>query len=243
MKNLIALCCFFSLALISRPSFSQTKIDTAEITSSVPELYDFHEIIYPIWHEAYPAKDTAALKSFVPQIKASMKKINDAKLPGILKDKEDAWKSQLKEFNTAAENYYTAAAGKDVKAMLDAAESLHHNFEMMIRVIRPVIKALDDYHQILYVIYHKLYPDKKYTEIAAYMDRMIAEADSLTKYPQDKLKKRLGDNVSKYETAAKELYDSTVALKEALKGNDAAKKDEAIVNVHTKYQALEAVFK
>jgi hypothetical protein len=243
MKKVIVLFCFLSLAFISRPSFSQTKIDTVEITSSVPELSDFHEIIYPMWHEAYPAKDTAALKGFVPQIKASMKKINDAKLPGILKDKEEAWKNQLMEFNTAAENYYKAAEGKDVQAMLDAAENLHYNFEMMIRVIRPVLKAVNDYHQILYVIYHKLYPDKKYTEITGYMDKLIAEADSLTKYPQDKLKKRLGENVSKFETASKELYDATVALKEVLKGNDDAKKDEAILNVHTKYKALETVFK
>lgn len=234
--------CFVVLAFTAKISYSQTKIDSAEITSSVPALSDFHEIIYPMWHVAYPAKDIKALKGFVPQIKTAVEKINNAELPGILREKKDDWKKQLKEFNAAVENYYKAAEGTDDQAMLDAAEALHANFEKMVRVLRPVLKVMDDYHQSLYVIFHKLYPDKKYDEIAKGMDNLIALADSITKFPKDKLQKKLGSDVSKFDAAAKELYDATVSLKEVLKGNDSAKKDEAILNMHTKYQKLEAVF-
>lgn len=242
MKKLTVLTILTCLALCSGVAFSQTKIDSAEITSSVPELYDFHEIIYPMWHEAYPAKDITTLKGFVPQIKSSMEKINKAELPGILREKKDAWAKQLKEFNAAAEEYYKAAEGNVDSTLLNAAENLHYNFEMMIRVLRPVLKVIDSYHQSLYVIYHKLYPDKKYDEMALGMDNLIAMADSIMKYPQEKLKKRLGDKITKFDTAAKELYDATVGLKEALKGTDSAKKDEAILNVHGKYQSLQAIF-
>jgi hypothetical protein len=243
MKKIVVLLYLVFFICATKTSFSQTKVDSVEITSSVPALTGFHEIIYPIWHTAYPAKDINALKGFVPQIKASMESINSAVLPGILKDKEAAWKNQLKEFNTSAENYYKASEGTDDEAMLIAAEKLHHNFEMMIRVIRPVMKEIDDYHQILYIIYHKLYPARKYDEIAKLMDTLIERADAITKYPQDKLKKRLGDNIPKFDLASKELYKASVSLKEILNGIDSVKKDEAVQNVHTMYQNLESVFR
>lgn len=243
MKKFNLLLCLIFFVLTNQISFSQVKIDSSEITSSVPELTNFHEIIFPIWHTAYPAKDINALKGFVPQIKASMDAINKAALPGILKDKENLWKVQLQQFNVSADNYYKAAGENDDEAMLAAAEALHHNFEMMIRVIRPVIKEMDDYHQILYIIYHKLYPDKKYNEIAGFMDSLIERADAIRKYPQDKLKKHLGDNISKFDPATDELYNATVTLKEVLNGNDITKKSEAVQYMHSMYQNLEAVFK
>ena len=97
----------FTLMLLSLTSvsFSQEKIDSTEITSEVPELFAFHEVIYPMWHNAYPAKDYEALKGFVPQIKTSVAAINNAKLPGILREREGDWKTRLNELNTVAEAY------------------------------------------------------------------------------------------------------------------------------------------
>lgn len=239
-KYLVVLCSF--LLVFAIQTFSQTKIDSTEITSSVPALTDFHRIIYPMWHTAYPAKDFDALRGFVPEIKITMETINKAVLPGILKDKEEKWKNQLNELNAAADNYYKASEGKNDEALLEAAEKLHFNYELMIRVIRPVLKEIDEYHQTLYIIYHKLYPGKKYNEIANLMDDLIVKADAIARYPQDKLKKRLGDNVAKFDLASKELYNATLSLKEVLKGSDVDKKDDAVENVHTIYQQLESVF-
>jgi hypothetical protein len=240
MKKFAVLC--FILLVCGFNLSSQVKIDTSEITSSVPALTDFHEVIFEIWHTAYPEKDINALKGFVPQIKESMEELNKAVLPGILKDKEADWNKQLKDLNEAAENYYRASEGKDDEILLDAAEKIHYQFEMMNRVIRPVLKELDAYHQLLYIIYHKLYPDRKYSEIEVLMDSLIERADALVKYPRDKLKKRLGDGVVSYDNASKELYQATVSLKEILAGNDPVKKDEAVEQVHTLYQHLESIF-
>ncbi len=242
MRSLHIILCLFLVVFIDLNTFSQVTIDSSEITSKIPELAEFHEIIFPIWHTAYPAKDINALKAYVPQIKVQMEALNKAVLPGILLDKENLWKKQLQQFNVAADNYYRAAGENDDEAMLASAEELHHNFEMMNRVIRPVLKEMDDYHQLLYVIYHKLYPDKKYDEIKGYMDGLIERADAIRKYPHDKLKKRLGDNVSNFDPAASELYNSTVALKEVLNGDDILKKSEALQHMHSMYQNLEAVF-
>jgi hypothetical protein len=242
MNKFLCVFCFTFLFFTARTTFCQTKIDSAEISSDVPELYDFHDIIYPMWHNAYPAKDIKALKDFVPEIKSSMTKINNAKLPGILREREDKWKNQLKEFNNAAENYYKASSENNDKALLDAAEKLHYNFEMMVRVLRPVFKEIDDYHVTLYIIYHKLYPEKKYDEIGKQMDNLINKAVAITKIPNDKLKKRLGGKTTDFDAVSKELYDATVALKEELKSKNEKKIDGAIQKMHSIYQKLDKLF-
>jgi hypothetical protein len=55
----------FTLAItliIHCPIFTQDKEHSSEISSSIPELSDFHEVIYPIWHTAYPDKDIKMMK-------------------------------------------------------------------------------------------------------------------------------------------------------------------------------------
>ena len=153
MKRLFILM-FVSILFVS-VNLKHRTIDSTEITSSVPELSQFHDVIYVIWHEAYPSKDIPALKSMVGKIQTDMGNINNAQLPGILKDKAGKWQDGLKVLNASAENYYATAKGSDDQAMLDAAEKLHSDFEMMVRVLKPVSKEVDEYHKDLYVIFHE----------------------------------------------------------------------------------------
>lgn len=240
MKKLLITLTLVLLFFSSKNSFSQ--IDSSEISWTVPELIKFHDVIYLIWHEAYPAKDIKALKGFVPEIKASMEKINNAKLPGIVREKENKWKEGLVAFNETAEKYYKASEGTDDQAMLDAAENLHSNFEMMIRILKPVAKEIDEYHKVLYVIYHKFFPEKKYGDILNVMDDLISKADAISKVAEDKLQKRLKEKFASYAPAAKELYENTVALKDILKTNDSGKIDIAVEKMHSSYQKLEGLF-
>jgi hypothetical protein len=243
MKNITMLLFLVTILFYPVLSYSQSKTDSAEITSTVPELNKFHEIIYPIWHDAYPSKDYKALKSFVPQIKESVEAINKAKLPGILRDKEAEWKNKLDELNTSAQKYYKAADNNDNEALLSAAEGIHTSYERMNRVIRPAIKEIDDYHQVLYIIYHKLYPDGKFDEIAKLTGDLTAKAEAILNYPKDRLKQRLGDNITRYYDAAKQLVNTTLNLKEALKGSDTERKKTAVESVHKAYLDLDSVFK
>ena len=240
MKKLLVTVLAVLFFLTGKNAFSQ--IDSSEITSSVPELIKFHDVIYLIWHEAYPSKDIKALKGFVPEIKTSMEKINSAKLPGILREKEDKWKEGLVVFNSSASEYYTAAELTDDQKMLDAAEKLHSKFEMMIRILKPVLKEVDEYHKVLYVIYHKYFPDKKFSEILNVIDDLIQKADDITKVSEEKLKKRLGDKCKDYSTAAKDLYDNTVSLKDILKTNDSPQITSSVEKMHSSYQKLEGLF-
>lgn len=238
MKKIYVLL-FIALSLITINVNAQNTIDSTEITSSVPELYQFHDVIYVIWHEAYPAKDIVALKGMVEKIQNYMEKINSAQLPGILKDKEAKWKEGLKVLNASAENYYNIAKGNDDQAMLDAAEKLHADYEMMVRTLKPVSKEVDSYHKDLYVIFHKFYPAKDYNAIAGIIDNMIIKAEACS---NAKLPKRLENKTEEYQKTVKELVEKTTALKEALKTNDGALIDKAVDVMHSKYQDLEKMF-
>jgi hypothetical protein len=238
MKNLFILL-LIAVSFIAVNVNAQHTIDSTEITSSVPELSAFHDVIYVIWHEAYPNKDIAALKSMVEKIKPYMEKINNAKLPGIAQDKDSKWKEGLKVLNASAENYYKTAEGSDDQAMLDAAEKLHADFEMMVRVLRPVNKEVDSYHKDLYVIFHKFFPSKDYKSIEGIIDGMILKAEACT---NAKLPKRLEGKTEEYQKLTKELVEKTIALKDALKSNDGATIDKAVDVMHSKYQDVEKLF-
>ena len=74
--------CFVVSAMIKL--YAQQEIQTMETESKVPELGQFHEIIYPIWHTAYPAKDCAAPRSYTPEVNRLSEKIFSAKVPNKL---------------------------------------------------------------------------------------------------------------------------------------------------------------
>ncbi len=129
-----------------------------ETRSSVPELRAFHEVIYQIWHKAWPAKDTQLLKELIPDIEEGFAKLSNATLPGILRDKQNDWSAGIKTIERIIASYKTAAAADQKTALLKAAEDLHTQFENLMRMVRPVLKEIDAFHQELYRLYHYYMP-------------------------------------------------------------------------------------
>jgi hypothetical protein len=210
-----------------------------EIESSVPELEAFHEIIYPIWHTAYPEKDISALKGFVPEINKLAGRIFEAKLPGILRDKEGKWQAGLAEFKKSVEAYNAAAKAADDQALLNAAEVLHARYEMLVRTIRPVLKEIDDFHKALYVVFHRSLPDKNFAEIKAVSGDLASKAETVTKAT---LSKRLEAKSAAFQAASADLLMAARELETACRGEDNAAIESAVLTLHTKYQALEKIF-
>jgi len=213
--------------------------ESRETESSVPELEAMHEVIYPIWHDAYPNKDVAALRGFVGEVESLAGKVIAAELPGILRDREAKWKAGLEELKKAVDAYKAAAAGTDDQALLDAAELLHMRYEMLVRAIRPVLKEVDEFHKVLYVIYHKYLPDKKYDEIKAVAADLRLKAEAATKAT---LSKRLESRAAAYQTAAGKLLEAAQKLEAACAAGSGPEIEKAVEEVHSSYQALEAVF-
>lgn len=231
----------FSILFIAINSFSfaQDSSLVHETSSSVPELIEFHDVIYLIWHEAYPNKDYEALRGYVNEINQQAAKVYDAQLPGILRDKEEKWKEGLVELKKAVDDYNITAEGSDDEQLLNAAETLHSKFEMMIRIIKPVLKEVDEFHKVLYVIYHKYLPEKDFDNIKAVSEDLQQKAVAIT---EAKPTKRIEPKIEQFNTAANELLTATNKLVEVCRSDDNTAIETAIDNVHTKYQKLESVF-
>jgi len=212
---------------------------TQETESTVPELSAFHEVIYPIWHTAYPEKDIAMLKSLVPQVNELAEKVFAAKLPGILREKQAKYDAGLAEFRKSVEAYNAAAKGSDDKAMLDAAEVLHAKYEMLVRILRPVLKEMDAFHKVLYVVYHTHLPAKDWAAIRAAAPDLKAKAEAVTKAT---LPTRLQAKAEAFAKAADELAKAATVLAGLEPKADGAAVEQAVQKLHSRYQELEKIF-
>lgn len=232
LKLLIALFAFIALNSVS---YSQIQ----DTVWRVPELDAFHEVIYPIWHSAYPAKDYNALKKMVDEVNIQAKTLYSATLPGIQRDRQLKWDEGIMQFQKAVEDYNKYAASDDSVGLLNAAENLHSKYEMLVRIVRPVLKEMDEFHKTLYIVYHDYLPNKSYKKLSKVTDKLINQAKAITKA---KLTPRLETKRDAFNIAAAELLTSTQDLKKRVKKNNKTSIDVAVENMHSKYQNLEAVF-
>jgi hypothetical protein len=228
------------LFLITLFTFSIYSQESSETDSSVPALYDFHEIIYPIWHTAYPGKDYSMLKKMVPEVNSGAEKIYSAELPGILRDEKNEWDEGVTKFKSSVEMYSKSMDGGSEEEMLKAAEQLHSDFEMLVRIIRPVTKEVDEFHKVLYMIYHHYWPDRDMIQFKDAVDDLDELAAELNKCV---LPKWAADKSDAFMEQSQKLYESTQSLK-ALKdsNDDNLEIDKAIEYVHSNYVALESLF-
>jgi hypothetical protein len=210
-----------------------------ETKSEVPALTAMHDIIYPIWHTAYPEKDVKALRGFVPQVEEYAAKVLAAKLPGILRDKQAKWDEGLAKLRAAVDGYKVAAAGMDDAALLAAAETLHTNYEGLVRTIRPVLPEVDAFHQVLYVVNHTYAPEKSYDKIREVSAELLSKAEAAARAT---LPTRLEPKSTEYAKAATELVEACRQLDAAAKGHDHEGMLDGVDRVHVKYQALEKIF-
>ncbi len=239
MKNLILVLIVFVFCSFNN-SFSQQQDHSTEINSSVPALSDFHEVVYPLWHTAYPNKDYALFKKILPDLNVRVEKIYSAELPGILRDKQKEWNSGVDKLRASVADYNKACEENNEANILTYAEELHSNYEMLVRIVRPVTKEVDEFHKVLYMIYHHYGPDKNTEELSKAIDNLYLRADELKNCV---LPKWATDKKDEFAKAADELYGSTKELKDL---KDSKTDDKQIQNsidkVHTNYQKLEALF-
>lgn len=95
--------------------------------TSIEDMLDaFHETLQPLWHEAYPKKDAAAIKAEIPKLKVRAKIILGT-AEASAKAKAPAAKALLDAVTTLEE----AAAAKDDVAVLEALRIVHDLYEKL----------------------------------------------------------------------------------------------------------------
>lgn len=211
---------------------------SAETKAEVPALTGFHTVIYQLWHTAWPEKDIALLTSLVPDIEQHAEAVAKAGLPGILRDKQQAWQQHVKGLQAIVGEYKAAVREKNGKRLLDAAEQLHAQYEKLVRVVRPPLAELDAFHTVLYSIYHYDLPGFNLEQIRKSMPELTAKMEALNKVSLPERKKKLEPAFVEKRAA---LAASVAALQHALASDGKETITKAIEAMHADYQALEHV--
>ena len=211
----------------------------AEITAEVPALTAFHEVIFELWHDAWPNKKATLIRELLPKVQEDFAAVEKAELPGILRDKQAAWDEGLATMTAAVVAYEKAVAGTDEQALFDAVENLHSAFERQMRVVRPYMRELESYHVFLYQIYHHFAPAKDLEKLAGAADSLDARCVPLQTAPPPRWFQ--GDaEVLKGEIAA--LCGETEKLGAAAKTSDWKDIAEAVESVHDQYVKILSLF-
>ena len=211
----------------------------AEAKAEVPELRAFHTVIFEIWHGAWPKKDTAQLAALLPKVEAGVQSVAGAELPGILRERKSAWDEGVKGLQAIAAEYKSGVEKKDSQKLLDAAEKLHSQYERLVRVIHPALKELEEFHAVLYMLYHYYMPGDSLEQMknsaSALKEKMVVLDKAV-------LPERLKSKEPAFTTAREKLSRSVDALAATAPSNELKKIKSAVGTVHSDYQALEKVF-
>jgi hypothetical protein len=227
---------FGAAVLAQAPAATQA---THEVSTSVPELTKFHDVIMPMWHTAYPAKDYAALRKISKDVETGVAKIAAAKLPAILHEKQAAWDKGIAELKAAGAAYVKASAGTDDKALLLAAENLHTVYEAQGQIIRPVVPEMNEFHQTLYVVQHTFVPEKKWGEVCKVSGELQTKAEAVAKAT---LPKRVEAKSEAFKKETAQLVADAKALVAACKANQPAGIEKATGTLHSRYESLGKIF-
>ena len=234
---MIAACAILGLA--SGPALAQPAPKPEDLKSSVPALDAMHEVIMPLWHDAWPNKDVKAMAAMLPDIERHFAAVNKAELPLILRDKQAAWVAGVDDLKQTVGAYKAAVGAGDNDALLKAAEKLHAQYEALVKIVRPVLKEMEDFHATLYVLYHY--------QMSPFQPEKAAESVRTLKVKMDALNAaalpdRLKAKTEAFNTQRARLSASIDELVAALDGKDAAKIKTAIEMMHAQYENLEKVF-
>lgn len=226
------------LALFIAPAAAQAP-KPEEITSSVPALDAMHEVIMPMWHDAWPNKDYKALAGLVPAIDRHVAAIAQAELPGILREKAAPWKTGVATLTASAAAYKAAVASGNNETLLEAAEKLHKDYEDLVKVVRPILKEMDAFHGALYTLYHYQLSPFQIEKIAESAQALKAKMDVLNKAV---LPERLEAKTEAFTAQRAALATSVDEVSVAVGAKNEARIKAAIEAMHSAYENLEKLF-
>ena len=233
----IAVSALFGLAIA--PALARQAPKPEDLKASVPALDAMHEVIMPLWHDAWPNKDVKAMAAMLPDIEKHFAAVNKAELPMVLRDKRAAWVAGVDDLKQTVGAYKAAVAAGDNDALLKAAEKLHAQYEALVKVVRPILKEMEDFHATLYVLYHYQMSPFQIEKASESIRALQVKMDALNKAA---LPDRLKAKTEAFNAQRARLGKSIDELAALLDGKDESRIKAAIELMHTQYENLEKVF-
>jgi hypothetical protein len=234
---LLVACALVSLAIT--PAAAQPAPKPEDLKAAVPALDAMHEVIMPLWHDAWPNKDVKAMAAMLPDIEKHLAAVNKAELPMVLRDKKAAWVAGVDNLKQATAAYKAAVGAGDNDALLKAAERLHSDYEALVKIVRPVLKEMEDFHASLYILYHYQMSPFQMAKATESVQALQVKMDALNKATlPDRLKAKT-DAFNTQRARLAKLLDEVTA---AIATKDESKVKTAIEVMHAQYENLERVF-
>jgi hypothetical protein len=236
---------YLLFALSSAAAFADEKIVlTADSTSSDRDttdflrmtINDFHDVMAPLWHQAFPQGDFKSIREKAPLLKDKLMAMLKVKLPSYLEHDQEKLESFLgkqQELTFHVSEVVQAASDSTDSSLALAFERMHWAYEQLEKVFAVPIKELDSFHETLYFLWHKALPKGDYDVIKQTVPVIKAEVNSLMRVslPYGCTKKK--DEFDKRKTA---LKDAVYQLAQACdNGRDENKIKEAVGLVHDKF--------
>jgi hypothetical protein len=241
----LALCATVTAQMVWAQQPAGTKsapapvVTDEETTASVPALSEMHKVVYPLWHTGYAEKNYALIKELLPRADTLVAALDAAKLPGILREKQEAWDAGKADLKSALSQLHDAAKADNQEQMLKQTEAFHAAFESLARTVHPVVPELAAFHQELYKLHHYYAPQYDLAKIREAAARMEEKAASLK---EAKLPKRLTDRQEKYDAAVLKLEGAVKEFSATAKTDAKDKILAAEKKVHEAYQEIEKIF-
>ncbi len=215
------------------------EISEAEITAEVPELDAVHELMYPLWHGAFPEQDFDSIRQLVPQFEPMLTAVDAVELPGILRHKQEGWDNGKVVMMSSYDGLKQAVEANDNAAILSHAEAFHMGYEQLVRVVRPLVPELESFHQELYKLIHYYKPADDETKMH---DAFVAMSGKMDALEAATLPERLADRQEDFDAGVATLGERLGEFDEALHSSDADAIAAAVDAVHAAYGALEGLF-
>jgi hypothetical protein len=216
------------------PLAAQAPAPDPDLRAEVPALAEYHDVIRPLWHEAWANADLALVGTLLHEAKRHQEALEAAVLPGILRDKQEAWQSGVAAMRAALTGVEKGLAAGERQATLDAVEELHADYEQLVRLIRPPMKELDAYHQELYRVVHRLMPAGDLAAMPAAAATLVERCAALQ---QATLSVRLAKREATVKPAFAALCIATTELQAIAESSHKAAIEAAVDRLHSAYQA------
>ncbi|NOY76994.1 MAG: hypothetical protein GXO76_03890 [Calditrichaeota bacterium] len=133
----------------------QSKKEAAKETAKAPQkdllaaIKDFHKVLRPLQHEAYPADNAQAIRDSLDHLLSLGDSLEIVPVPKDWEDMSDTLKTLTQKLAESGKKLRETAKSGDDKKLLDAFENYHDHFESIIMALREKgkLKAEDHEHE------------------------------------------------------------------------------------------------
>lgn len=205
----------------------------------VEGLKEFHEVLYPVWHSYLPKGDYQAIRKAVPAFKKSVEILMKAPLPDFYQHVKDDFESKRQNLVLSVEELDSVAQTGDDKKLENTVENMHSAFEQMARVLAPRIKEIEEFHLVLYPLWHYAMPQKDYPAIKTAIPSLESRMDALMKAQLPESSKNIESQFLEKREALKKTVEE---LAEVCHNNKDTEIIEKLTRMHEYYRNLDEVF-